>query len=105
MGYGPARRAIRFLICRLAQGSYCLRRQLREGQAVESLELDVVDYESPDRWRFVLREPGGAFVADHEVRLPIGDHEYEGFRDLHRYVRWHGDPADRLGSEATLVER
>ena len=33
------------------------------------LRLDVRDYEGPTRWRWVLTDASGAFIADHEVRI------------------------------------
>ena len=54
-------------------------------------------------WRWVLSEPGGAFLADHQVRLVASEPGYEAFTDLDGYLRWRADPEDRVASEAVLV--
>jgi tetratricopeptide (TPR) repeat protein len=73
---------------------------------VEDLRLEVADFEGSNgglAWRWVLTEPGGAFVADHQVRLDAGEPGYEAFTDLYGYLRWRADPQDRVASEAALV--
>jgi hypothetical protein len=73
---------------------------------VEDLRLQVADFAASDgglAWRWVLTEPGGAFVADHQVRLDAGEPGYEAFTDLYGYLRWRADPEDRVASEAALV--
>jgi hypothetical protein len=67
------------------------------------LVLDVLEVGGSGRWRWRLSEVGGAFVADHEVRLDEGAFEFEGFEDLFGFVRWRADLDDRLASEARLV--
>jgi hypothetical protein len=67
------------------------------------LVLDVLEVGGSGRWRWRLSEVGGAFVADHEVRVDEGAFEFEGFEDLFGFVRWRADLDDRLASEARLV--
>ena len=73
---------------------------------MEDLRLSVADFDGSGGglgWRWVLTEPGGAFVADHQVRLAPGEPGYEAFTDLYGYLRWRADPQDRVASEASLV--
>lgn len=69
------------------------------------LELEVLEYQGPARWRWRLTEPGGRFLADHEVRLDPGAAEYEAFTDLQGYLRWHAAPDRRSASAAEIVDR
>jgi tetratricopeptide (TPR) repeat protein len=68
------------------------------------VRLEVVEFEGPGRWRFVLSDEAGGFLADHQVDLDLGLMESDGFVDLHGFVRWRADPGDRLADEARLVE-
>ena len=73
---------------------------------LEDLRLEVTDFAAPGgglAWRWVLTEPGGAFIADHDVALDAGKPGYEAFTDLYGYLRWRADPEDRVASEAALV--
>ena len=73
---------------------------------MEDLRLEVADFAAGDAglaWRWVLTEPGGAFVADHQVHLEAGEPGWEAFTDLDGYLRWRADPQDRVASEAALV--
>jgi hypothetical protein len=73
---------------------------------VEDLRLEVADFAASGgglAWRWVLTGPGGAFVADHQVRLEAGEPGYEAFTDLYGYLRWRANPGDRVASEAALV--
>ena len=73
---------------------------------MEDLRLAVADFAAPGgglAWRWVLTEPGGAFIADHDVALEAGEPGYEAFTDLYGYLRWRADPEDRVASEAALV--
>ena len=68
------------------------------------LKLEVLDYEGPTRWRWRLtQQPGGKFVADHQVNLDQTAAEFEAFSNLHAYLRWNAAPDRRLPSEAALV--
>ena len=59
---------------------------------VVELRLEVRDFEDPARWRWVLTGAGGAFLADHEVRLDDGCWQFEAFTDLLGYLTWHVAP-------------
>jgi hypothetical protein len=77
------------------------------------LQLEVKDYGGPARWRWVLKDESGAFMADHEVRLDEGSWQFEAFTDLEYYIssyaaldrydqdeaRIVGDVGQWLGSE------
>ena len=67
------------------------------------LVLEVQDFEGPSRWRWVLTEPGGRFVADHEVRLDPDCWQYEAFGGLYEYLQWHVAPDRRMEHEAEIV--
>lgn len=68
------------------------------------LRLEARDFAGPARWRWVLTDRRGAFVADHEVRLDPGCSEYEAFNDLLEYLDWHVTP-DRLGRDEARIVR
>ena len=67
------------------------------------LRLEVRDFAGPDRWRWVLTDRRGAFVADHEVRLDGGCWEFEAFTDLLGYLDWHVMPDRQVRDEARIV--
>jgi CHAT domain/NB-ARC domain len=70
---------------------------------VVEMRLEVRDFENPSRWRWVLSDSGGAFLADHEVRLDTACWQFEAFTDLLGYLFWHAAP-DRLAvDEARIV--
>ena len=46
------------------------------------LRLEVREFRDLTRWRWVLTDASGAFVADHEVRLNPDDWQFEAFADL-----------------------
>ena len=68
-----------------------------------TLQLDVQEFRDLTRWRWVLADSGGAFVADHEVRLDPAAWEYEAFTDLTGYLSWHAAPDRRSEDEARIV--
>ena len=67
------------------------------------LRLEVREFRDLTRWRWVLTDASGAFVADHEVRLNPDDWQFEAFTDLPWYVRWHAAPDQREADEARIV--
>jgi hypothetical protein len=70
------------------------------------LQLEVLDFDGPTRWRWRLTEqPGGGFLADHQVDLDQTAAEYEAFTDLDSYLRWNAAPDRRLQSEAKLIDQ
>lgn len=64
-----------------------------------NLRLKVTDWVDGTRWRWLLEEHDGRFVADHTVRLDPASREYQGFCDLARYMDHNaplGDPGQLL---------
>lgn len=55
----------------------------------EPLRLQLTDYEGPTRWRWVLSDSKGHFLADHDVRLDPADPKYRGFLDLADYLDYY----------------
>jgi tetratricopeptide (TPR) repeat protein len=67
------------------------------------LRLEVTDYTDLTRWRWVLRNESGAFLADHDVRLDRNDAWFEAFTGLQRYIDWHTAPDRRMIEERRIV--
>jgi hypothetical protein len=67
------------------------------------LRLEAREFTDLTRWRWVLTDRTGAFVADHEVRLEPNDWQYEAFTDLRRYVSWHADPGERYAEDEARI--
>ncbi|WP_181320129.1 AAA family ATPase [Saccharothrix carnea] len=53
----------------------------------------------------MLTEPGGEFLADHDVSLDESCWQYEAFSDPHGYLRVHAEPDRRSASEAEILAR
>lgn len=53
------------------------------------LHLTLTDYLDPTRWRWVLSDDAGRFLADHNVRLDPTGREYRGFCDLRAYLDYY----------------
>ena len=53
------------------------------------LHLTLTDYLDPTRWRWVLSDDAGRFLADHDVRLDPASREYRGFCDLRAYLDYY----------------
>ena len=70
---------------------------------MRGLRLEARDFADLTRWRWVLTDASGAFVADHEVRLDPGHWQYEAFADLLGYLRWHVAPDRRHEDESRIV--
>ena len=51
-----------------------------------TLRLTLTDYLDPTRWRWVLSDSRGRFLADHDVQLEPASREYGGFVDLRKYL-------------------
>ena len=66
------------------------------------LRLEVREYASPAKWRWVLTGADGEFIRDHEVRLDAAAWQFEAFRDVHHYLSWHVAP-DRRGIDDTTI--
>ncbi len=64
-----------------------------------NLRLKVTDWVDATRWRWLLEDHDGRFVADHTVRLDPASREYQGFCDLAHYIDHNaplGDPGQLL---------
>jgi hypothetical protein len=55
----------------------------------DALRLSVTDYVDPTRWRWVLSDGRGQFLADHAVRLDRASREYDGFVELGPYLDFY----------------
>jgi hypothetical protein len=53
------------------------------------LRLTLTDYIDLTRWRWVLSDNRGHFLADHSVQLDPTSREYGGFLDLSGYLDYH----------------
>src|SRR6266511_5702354 len=83
-------------------GAGCVRHGGRAAMGL--LQLEVLDFDGPTRWRWRLtQQPGGRFLADHQVDLDPATAQYEAFTDLDGYLRWNAAPDRRLQSEAELI--
>ena len=70
----------------------------------EGLRLEVREFADLTRWRWVLTDANGRFLADHAVRLDTGCWQFEAFADLSGYVWWHAAPDERYpADEARIV--
>ena len=67
------------------------------------LRLQAVELADLARWRWVLTDDSGAFVADHEVRLDVSSWQFEAFADLSGYLSWNVAPDRRTEEEARIV--
>jgi len=68
-----------------------------------TLCLDVPEFRDADHWRFVLKESGGAFLADHTVALDRADPHYAALVDLPGYLRLHSAPDTRAADEQRML--
>ena len=50
------------------------------------LRLTLTDYLDTTRWRWVLSDSRGTFLADHTVQLDPTSREYGGLLDLRAYL-------------------
>lgn len=71
----------------------------------DALVLRVEDYQGETRWRWVLETAGGAFLADHQVRLDPAAPEYAGFVDPAAYLAHYAAPDRRRTDEPHWVDR
>jgi hypothetical protein len=65
------------------------------------LRLAITDYVDATRWRWVLSDGAGAFLADHTVHLDPASREYGGFADLSGYLDYNQPiypPAEQLAA-------
>ena len=64
--------------------------------------LEVREFAGLTRWRWVLTDSSGAFVADHGVQLDEKCWQFEAFTDLQGYVSWRSAP-DRYAEDETRI--
>jgi hypothetical protein len=69
----------------------------------QPLHLEVAEFTDADHWRWLLREPGGPFLADHAVALDRADPHYPALVDLPGYVRHYAAPDKREAEERRLI--
>lgn len=67
------------------------------------LRLEVKDYVGPARWRWVLTDASGSFIADHEVRVDERSSQYEAFTDLEYYISSYAAGDRYAEDEARIV--
>jgi tetratricopeptide (TPR) repeat protein len=67
------------------------------------LRLEVRDYDGPARWRWVLTDASGTFIADHEVQVDEHSWQYEAFTDLQYYISSYAAPDRYAEDEAQIV--
>jgi tetratricopeptide (TPR) repeat protein len=75
----------------------------RVGVSVAVLRLEVREFESLSRWRWVLTGPTGGFIADYQVSLDANCWQYEAFTGLQSYLRWRVAPDRRIEQEAEII--
>jgi hypothetical protein len=68
-----------------------------------ALRLEVAEFHDADHWRFVLKDVGGAFLADHAVALDRTDHYYSALIDLPGYLRLHSALDTHAADERRLL--
>jgi hypothetical protein len=92
------------LLCRWALVSQHGVRGVPEGvDGVGEFRLEAHDFRDLTRWRWALTGPGGALIADHEVRLDAGSWQFEAFGDLLGYLQWNVAPDRRAVDEARIL--
>ena len=69
----------------------------------DPLRLEVAEFADIDRWRWVLQERGGAFVADHTVALDRDDPRHAALLDLPGYLHRYAAPDTRKADERRLI--
>jgi len=57
-----------------------------------ALRLEVPEFTDHDHWRWVLLDPGGAFLADHTVALDPTHAYYGALFDLEGYLEQNTAP-------------
>jgi hypothetical protein len=69
------------------------------------LRLEAREFTDRTRWRWVLTDSSGAFLADHEVRLNKGDWQFDAAADLYDYISWHVADDERWAeAESRIVQ-
>jgi tetratricopeptide (TPR) repeat protein len=70
---------------------------------VAGLRLEAVEFVDLTRWRWVLTDDSGVFLADHEVRLDASSWQFAAFTDLAGYLSWQAAPDQQVRDEARIV--
>ena len=74
---------------------------------VEDFRLAAADFAASAAgmsWRWVLTQPGGAFLDDHVARLDSADWQYQAFTDPYGWVEHQaGTAGDKMASERRAV--
>ena len=73
--------------------------------AGETLILEARDFKDPQKWRWVLKDSQGKFLADQEVRLDSRDPNYSAFIDLEGFLRANSSPDRWLEDQMRLMEQ
>jgi hypothetical protein len=68
-----------------------------------ALRLEVREFTTPTRWRWVLTDGTGVLIAEHHVRLDAGSWQYEAFSDVYGYLAWQVAPDRRQQGESQIV--
>jgi CHAT domain len=69
------------------------------------LRLEAREFVGPTRWRWVLSDARGVFLADQQVDLDPQSPEFKAMTRLQFRVRWQADPQRPLASEAEFLDR
>ena len=70
----------------------------------DGLLLEVVDYKDPQRWRWVLKDASGDYLADQEVNLDLQDPNTTAILDLQDHLDRHSTPGDRMAEQKRLID-
>ncbi len=73
--------------------------------AGETLILEARDFKDPQKWRWVLKDSQGKFLADQEVRLDSRDPNYSAFIDLEGFLRANSSPDRWLEDQILLMQQ
>ncbi len=68
------------------------------------LRLEVAEFADLDHWRWVLKDSGGAFLADHSVALNHANSNYAAMVDLPGHLRHYATPLNRDADERRLIQ-
>lgn len=73
---------------------------------MDTLHLDIVDFEEPNHWRFALQSQDRTFLAENAVAIDRADPHYRGFIGLPDYLEHYAvDRETRDEQERKLVDR
>jgi hypothetical protein len=72
--------------------------------SAEALRLEIAEFTDAHRWRWVLNDAQGAFLADHVVELHPDDPKHQTLFDLPSYLWHYAAPDKRNADERRLLE-